>query len=73
MNDTADRYISKGGRTADYGKKQFTDDLICAARFLVWAESEYWGGETGKDAYAAMMRMLDMDPIAVRKIVRGGD
>ncbi len=71
MTQVADRYISKSGRTAEYGKDQFTDDLICAASFLVWAEDEYFAGHTGKEAYQAMMRMLNIDPRAIRKIVKG--
>ncbi len=71
MTDIADRYISKGGRTADYGGKEFVEDLMVAADFLVWAESEYFGGHTGADAYLAMMRLLDMDPIPLRKIIKG--
>lgn len=67
----ASKYISEGGRTAAYGKDQFCADLMVAAHFLVWAEDDYYGGHTGKDAYAAMMRMLDMDPIKLRKIIKG--
>lgn len=69
----ADQYISPGGRGRDYGQPQFTDDLICAASFLVWAEEDraFFGGERARDAYQAMMRMLDMDPIKLRKIIRG--
>lgn len=70
MTKVADRYISKSGRTAGYGKSDFTDDLITASSFLVWAENEYFGGHTGKEAFQAMMRMLDMDTMALRKIVR---
>lgn len=69
--ERADQYISKGGRTPSYGKAEFTDDLLCASCFLVWAESEEFGGYSGREAYQAMMRMLDMDPIKLRKIVRG--
>ena len=71
MTQVADRYISKSGRTADYGKSDFTDDLITAASFLVWAEDQYFGGHTGREAFQAMMRMLDMDTRALRKIVKG--
>ena len=71
MTGVADRYISKSGRTADYGKSEFTDDLITAASFLVWAEDQRFGGHTGREAFQAMMRMLDMDTRALRKIVKG--
>ena len=71
MSDVADRYISRSGRTADYGKAEFTDDLITAASFLVWAEDQHFGGHTGREAFQAMMRMLDMDTRALRKIVKG--
>lgn len=71
MTQIADRYISKGGRTAGYGRKEIADDLLVAADFLVAAESEYFGGHTGAEAYLAMMRILDMDPIPLRKIIKG--
>lgn len=67
----ADKYITPSGRTRRYGVAEFRDDLIVASEFLIWAEDEYFGGHTGKDAYRAMMRMLDMDPRPLRKIVRG--
>lgn len=71
MSDIAYRYISKGGRTVTYGRKEFTDDLIVAASFLIWAEGTHFGGERAEDAYLAMMRLLDMDLIKLRKIVKG--
>jgi hypothetical protein len=67
MTSIADRYISKSGRTADYDRSAFTDDLMTAGLFLVWAEEEYFGGQTGKEAFNAMCRMLDIDPIGLRK------
>ncbi len=71
MSDVASRYISKGGRTASYGKKEFAEDLMCAGDFLVGAEDEFFYGYTGKDAFIAFCRLLDMDPIALRKIMKG--
>lgn len=71
MVDTASRYISKGGRTPSYGQSEWTDDLICAASFLVWAEGEFFAGHTGAEAYQAMMRLIDHDPIELRKIIKG--
>ena len=67
----ADKYISEGGRTAAYGKAEFCNDLMVAAEFLIWAEEDFYAGHTGKDAYCAMMRLLDMDPIKLRKIIKG--
>jgi hypothetical protein len=71
MTAVADKYISKSGRTAGYGQKEFTEDLICASEFLVWAEDQFIAGHTGKEAFRAMMRMLNMDPVPLRKIVKG--
>lgn len=67
MTGVADKYISKGGRTADYDRSAFADDLMVAGLFLCWAEDEYFGGHTGKEAFAAMCRLLDIDPIGLRK------
>jgi len=67
----ADHYISPGGRTTNYDRRAFTDDLICASSFLVWAAQDgaFYGGERATDAYQAMMRLIDMDPIRLRKII----
>jgi hypothetical protein len=67
MTEIADKYISKSGRTAAYDRAAFTEDLLTASSFLYWAEEEYFGGHTGKDAFNAMCRMLDLDPIRLRK------
>jgi len=70
MTETADKYITKSGRTAAYDRSAFTDDLMTAGLFLVWAEEEYFGRTTGKDAFNAMCRMLDIDPIGLRKALK---
>lgn len=70
MTDVADRYISKGGRTADYDRSAFSEDLMTAGLFLLWAEDEYFAGHAGKEAFAAMCRMLDIDPIGLLKALR---
>lgn len=71
MGDVASRYISKGGRTASYGKKEWTEDLMCTAEFLVWAEDEFFAGYTGAEAFIAFCRLVDIDPIKLRKIMKG--
>lgn len=75
MVQVADQYISPSGRTPVYDRKAFTDDLITASCFLAWAEEEgaYFGGETAADAFRAVCRLLDLDPIKLRKIAKGGD
>lgn len=71
--DIASRYISAGGRTPDYDRSCFTDDLMIAATFLVWAEEDgaYFGGHDAKEALKAMCRMLDIDSIGLRKAIKG--
>lgn len=71
MSETTDRYISKGGRTNDYGRADFVDDLMVAASFLCWAENDgaYFAGYTAQEAFKSMCRMLDMDSVALRKAV----
>lgn len=73
MSDVASRYISEGGRTADYGRDEFTTDLITASNFLCWAEDDgaFYAGHTAKEAFKAMCRMLDMDSVKLRKIAMG--
>lgn len=72
--DLASRYISKGGRTATYDRKAWTDDLMILAGFLVWAEEDgaFYGGEKATSAYAAACRMLDLDGVELRNIMLGG-
>ena len=71
--EIADRYISPSGRTAAYDRSAFTDDLMTLSGFLAWAEDDgaFYGGHRARDAYAAMCRMLDVDGIRLRKIMRG--
>lgn len=70
---TADGYISKGGRTADYGRDAFVDDLLTASNFLCWAEYDgaFYAGHTAQEAFKAMCRMLDVDSVRLRKIAMG--
>lgn len=69
MGDVADKYISKGGRTADYGKDEYVTDLIAVSTFMCWAEEDgaYYAGHTAKDAFKAMCRLLDIDSVGLRK------
>lgn len=73
MSEIADRYISRGGRAAAYGKDAFAEDLIVASNFLCWAEDDgaYFAGHTAQEAFKAMCRMLDIDSVALRKIAMG--
>ena len=70
----ADSYISPSGRTPAYDRAAFTNDLLTASLFLTWAEDGggYYGGVSANDAFRAVCRMLDVDPIALRKIATGG-
>ena len=69
--DIVDKYITASGRTPDYGRDQFTDDLFAAGNFLAWAEESgaMFGGVDAKDAMRAMCRMLDIDPRGLRKAI----
>lgn len=73
VESVADRYISKSGRTAEYGKSQFTDDLMEAGLFLAWAEEDgaSYAGVSAKEAMRAVCRMLDIDPRGLRKAIMG--
>lgn len=71
--EIASRYISPGGRLDSYGKREAADDLMVAAGFLVWAEADgaEFGGHSAAEAFRAMCRMLDLDAIRLRKIMKG--
>lgn len=71
LTDIADRYISRGGRTAGYGRSTWTADLMTLSGLLVWAEDDEasFGGHTANEAYRALCRLLDLDSIRLRKIM----
>jgi hypothetical protein len=71
MTEIADKYITPSGRTKDYDRNQFTDDLMTAGLFLAWAEDDdaFYGGVDAKDALRAVCRMLDVDPRGLRKAI----
>lgn len=73
MTKIADKYISESGRTADYDRAAFTDDLMAVGSFLAWAEesNEMFAGVEAKDAMRAMCRMLDINPRGLRKAIMG--
>jgi hypothetical protein len=73
MTRVADKYISESGRTASYGRAEFTDDMITAGLFPCWAEeqSACFGGIEAKDAMRAMCRMLDVNPRGLRAAIMG--
>ena len=67
----ADKYISESGRTRSYDRAAFTDDLLCLAIFLYWAEEDaaMYAGVDAKEAFRAMCRMLDFDPRRLREAI----
>lgn len=73
MGDVASRYISKGGRTADYDRNAYTEDLMDVAGFLAWAEDDgaFYGMVKADDAFKAMCRLLDVDSVRLRKVMKG--
>lgn len=73
MGNIADKYIAPSGRTAKYDRAAYVSDLMAATSFMAWAEhdGEQFGGVRAGDAFLAMCRMLDVDPIRLRKIAFG--
>jgi hypothetical protein len=69
----ADKYISRGGAVhRQYDRKAQVDDLIVLGCFVGWRDPHEWsGGYRADDAWAAMCRLLDMDPVAFRKGILG--
>lgn len=67
----ADRYISKGGRMADYSRDAATEDLMTLSLFLLWAEEDraVYGGHDAREAFQAMCRILDIDKAGLRKAI----
>lgn len=73
MTNVADRYISESGRQPNYDRDAFTDDLLAAGNFLVWAEEDgaMYAGVEARTALQAMCRMLDINPRGLRKALMG--
>ena len=73
MGDTADKYISQGGRTAEYSRSDYVDDLIKLSSFLVWAEEDgaFYAMTEARDAFKAACRLLDVDSVKLRKAAKG--
>jgi hypothetical protein len=69
----ADKYISRGGAVhRQYDRKAQIDDLIVLGCFVGFQDPHEWsGGYRADDAWAAMCRLLDMDPVAFRKGILG--
>lgn len=67
----ADEFISRSGRTTDYDRGKFVDDLIDVSSFLLWAETEnqHYAGVDAKDAFRSLCRLLDVDVIGLRKAI----
>lgn len=67
-----DAYISPGGRTPGYGKDEYVDDLIALSSFIAWQDDNaLFGGHTGKEAWQAMCRLLDVHPVKLRQSMKG--
>lgn len=70
--DTADRYISQGGRIP--GKSNPVDDIMVLGSFMAWwPKNEYRGGYRAEEAWLAMCRLLDLHPVEFRGAIMGDE
>jgi len=71
--DVADQFITRGGRTRDYGRDHFVNDLIDVSSFLLWAQDDgkQYAGVEANDAFRALCRLLDIDVVGLRKAIMG--
>lgn len=68
----ADKYVERGGYIRGERRSGVPDDLLAAASFIAWHDdNRMHGGVTAKDAFQSFCRLLNFDPIQLRKIVRG--
>ena len=69
----ADRYVSRGG--VPHGKPyDSAGDLLVVGSFLAWREpNEMSGGYRADDAWAALCRLLDVNPVELRNAIRGSE
>ena len=68
----ADRYIERGGYLPGERRERFPADLLVVASFLAYCDpKEIMGGETAGDAFLALCRILNFDPVELRKVVKG--
>lgn len=69
---TADRYIERGGYQKGKRAAQVPDDLVTLMSFLVWHDpNEIMGGQKAGEAFLAACRLLNLEPVAMRKIMKG--
>jgi hypothetical protein len=73
MTDIADRYISAGGRPANYDRDALVSDLADLSAFLAWAAEDdaIYGAVRANDAFLAACRLLDVDAAKLRAIAAG--
>ncbi len=68
---TADRYIERGGYQMGKRAAQVPDDVITLMSFLAWHDpNEIMGGSKAGEAFLAACRLLNLEPVAIRKIMK---
>ena len=71
-NHIADRYIEPGGYLPGERRERATDDLLCVASFIGWHDDNHMrGGYRADEAFRALCRLLNVQSVGLRKIVRG--
>jgi hypothetical protein len=68
----ADKYIERGGYMPGERRERHVEDLLAVLSFVGWHEPGHLqGGVRAGEAFLALCRLLNLEPAAMRKIIRG--
>ena len=69
---TANKYVEPGGYIHGERDKALAGDLLTFLSFIAWHDDNHMqGGYRANEAFLAACRVLALDPVEMRKVVRG--
>jgi hypothetical protein len=68
----ANKYVEPGGYVRGERDKAVAGDLLAFLSFIAWHDDSHMqGGYRAREAFLAACRVLALDPVEMRRIVRG--
>lgn len=68
----ADKYIERGGYMPGERRENVAGDILALLSFIEWHEpDDMWGGYRAREAFDAACRLLMLEAVEMRKIVKG--
>lgn len=72
VKQRADRYVERGGYVRGERRDRVADDILAVALFIGWHDpDDIMGGERADEAFAAFCRVVNLEQVELRKIIRG--